>query len=91
MIEMMGNHLDLDLVAVVLMFISLWLLGNQRREGFIFGLLAALAFVAFNVPDFADFVVERPTEIQTDAGTSCRVHHYSELVSLPSANRLYAL
>lgn len=51
----------------------------------------ALAFVAFNVPDFADFVVERPTEIQTDAGTSCRVHHYSELVSLPSANRLYAL
>jgi len=48
MIEMMGNHLGLDLVAVVLMFISLWLLGNQRREGFIFGLLAALAFVAFN-------------------------------------------
>jgi len=48
MIEMMGNHLGLDLVAVVLMFISFWLLGNQRREGFIFGLLAALAFVAFN-------------------------------------------
>ena len=48
MIEMMGNHLGLDLVAVVLMFVSLWLLGNQRREGFIFGLLAALAFVAFN-------------------------------------------
>jgi len=48
MIEMMGNHLGLDLIAVVLMFVSLWLLGNQRREGFIFGLLAALAFVAFN-------------------------------------------
>ncbi len=48
MIEMMGNHLGLDLIAVVLMFVSLWLLGNHRREGFIFGLLAALAFVAFN-------------------------------------------
>ena len=48
MIEMMGNHLGLDLIAVVLMFVSLWRLGNQRREGFIFGLLAALAFVAFN-------------------------------------------
>ena len=48
MIEMMGNHYGLDLLAVVLMFISLWLLGNRRREGFLFGLLAALAFVAFN-------------------------------------------
>ena len=51
----------------------------------------ALSFVAFNVPDFADFVVERPSQIQADGGTSCQVHHYSELISLPSVNRLYAL
>ena len=51
----------------------------------------ALAFVAFNAPDFADFVLEQPTVIETDAGASCRVHHYSGLVTLPSANRLYAL
>jgi len=51
----------------------------------------ALAFVAFNVPHFADFVVERPTEIESDGGESCQVHHYSELISLLSVNRLYAL
>ena len=51
----------------------------------------ALAFVAFNAPGFADFVIERPIAIEAGAGASCRVHHYSELVTLPSANRLYAL
>ena len=51
----------------------------------------ALAFVAFNAPHFADFVLERPTVIEADSGGEARVHHFSELVSLPSTNRLYAL
>ena len=51
-----------------------------------------LAFVAFNAPQFADFVLERPTAIEAPPGTaSCQVHHYSELLTLPSANRLFAV
>ena len=56
----------------------------------------ALAFVAFNAPDFADFVVEAPTPI-TDAALAqegqelCKVHHYSRVLTLPATNRLYAL
>ena len=46
----------------------------------------SLAFVAFNAPGSADFVIEEPTPIP-DAG---RVHHYSRLESLPAANRLFA-
>ena len=46
----------------------------------------SLAFVAFNAPGSADFVVEEPTAIP-DAG---RVHHYSRLQSLPAVNRLFA-
>ena len=45
----------------------------------------SLAFVAFNAPASADFVIESPTPIPGDA----RVHHYSRLESLPAANRLY--
>ena len=52
----------------------------------------ALAFVAFNTSDFADFVLEKPTPIGDDQeGTGSRVHHFSELKSFPSQNRLYAL
>jgi hypothetical protein len=54
----------------------------------------ALAFVAFNVPHFADVVVEVPTAVgagapATDAAT--QVYHYSQRLSLPTQNRLYAL
>jgi hypothetical protein len=45
-----------------------------------------LAFVAFNQPNTADFILETPTPISE----TTRVHHYSQLVSLPAANRLYA-
>jgi hypothetical protein len=51
----------------------------------------ALAFVAFNAPDSADFVVEAPTPIQREGDEVCRVHHYSERRSLPAENRLYAV
>ena len=44
-----------------------------------------LAFVAFNAPASADFVIESPTPIPGDV----RIHHYSRLESLPAVNRLY--
>lgn len=46
----------------------------------------ALAFVAFNVPHFADFVIEVPTQVGQE-----KVHHYSKLVTLEAKNRIYAV
>jgi hypothetical protein len=46
----------------------------------------SLAFVAFNAPGSADFVMEEPTTIPD----ATRVHHYSRLMSLPAGNRLYS-
>jgi len=52
----------------------------------------SLAFVAFNAPHFADFVIEAPTAIPSpDGGAPAQVHHYSQRQSLPAINRLYAL
>jgi hypothetical protein len=51
----------------------------------------ALAYVAFNVPHFADFVIEDETPIRKDDQEVTRVRHYERIVSLPAANRLYAL
>lgn len=51
----------------------------------------SLAFIAFNAPHFADFVIERPTPVLRDGEEVCRVHHYSGRVSLPAANTLYAV
>ena len=50
-----------------------------------------LAFVAFNVAHFADFVIETSTPIHGDGRELCRVHHYSELRSLPALNTLYCI
>jgi len=44
-----------------------------------------LAFVAFNAPDFADFVVLTPTEVAPGVLTP----HYSEVVSLPARNEVW--
>lgn len=54
----------------------------------------ALAFIAFNAPDFADFVIERPTpalspEHATD--TTPQVYHFSERYSMTAVNRVFAL
>jgi hypothetical protein len=49
-----------------------------------------LAFLAFNVSTFVDVVVEVPTRID-EAGPTTEVFHYSELISLPATNRLYAI
>ncbi|MEZ6073630.1 MAG: hypothetical protein R3C10_25970 [Pirellulales bacterium] len=49
----------------------------------------SLAFVAFNAPGFADFVIEQPTPLNDDAGAA-ETYHYSQPISLPAQNRLYA-
>ncbi len=52
----------------------------------------SLAFVAFNAPHFADFVIEVPTSIATAHETEkTQIYHYSKRVSLTAKNRLYAL
>ena len=51
----------------------------------------SLAFVAFNAPDFADFVIEQPTPVIEDGKELCKIHHYSGPISLPARNTLLAL
>ena len=46
----------------------------------------SLAFVVFNAPHFADFVLEMPTRVGDE-----QVYHYSKVVSLAAVNRLYAV
>ncbi len=46
----------------------------------------SLAFVVFNAPHFADFVLEVPTHVGDE-----QAYHYSKLVSLAAINRLYAV
>jgi len=50
-----------------------------------------LAFVAFNAPGFADFVVEQPTPVVEDGRERCRVYHYSSPVTLTARNSLLAV
>lgn len=51
----------------------------------------SLAFVAFNAPHFADFIVEQPTPVAPDDEQSPQAYHYSRPFSLPARNRLLAL
>ena len=44
-----SNYYFIDLFAIVCMLSSIWLLGNQRRSGFVVGLLGAISFVVFGV------------------------------------------
>jgi hypothetical protein len=50
----------------------------------------SLAFIAFNAPNFADFVTEQPTPITLDEKQVSQVHHYSGPTSQPAHNRLFA-
>lgn len=50
-----------------------------------------LAFVAFNAPDFADFVIEHPTPIVQDGRKVCEVHHFSRIVSLKAKNTVFII
>lgn len=64
---------------------------SGKRERLVDGL--ALAFVAFNARNFADFVIEVPTSARppgTDAANDLQVYHYSERLTLEAENRLYA-
>jgi hypothetical protein len=47
----------------------------------------SLAFVVFNAPNFADFVIETPTPIE---GGKSTIYHYSRRVSTPSVNTILA-
>ncbi|MBC8353737.1 MAG: hypothetical protein H8E66_17195 [Planctomycetes bacterium] len=51
----------------------------------------SLAFVAFNVAHFADFIIEQPTPVVLDEQELAQVYHYSKPFSLPARNRLLAL
>jgi len=51
----------------------------------------SLAFIAFNAPDFADFIVEQPTPVIENGQEKCKLYHYSNPFSLPATNRLFAL
>lgn len=63
---------------------------GQRGKRFIDTL--SLAFVAFNAPHFADFVIEEPTGAEAAMATEgVQVYHYSRRVSLAATNRLYAI
>lgn len=53
--------------------------------------LFSLAFIAFNAPDFADFVVEQPTAVMEGEEEVCKIYHYSNPFSLPAKNVLLAL
>ena len=46
-----------------------------------------LAFVAFNTPNWAEFIVRVPTPITEDL----RVHHYSQIVRFDAQNRIIEL
>jgi len=50
-----------------------------------------LAFAAFNVPHFTDFVIETATSINEKEGKDVLVYHYSKIISLPAKNTLFAL
>jgi len=50
-----------------------------------------LAFVAFNAPQFADFLVEQPTPLVEEGKQIAEVHHYSNPFSLPAKNSLLAI
>ena len=51
----------------------------------------SLAFVAFNAPHFADFVVEQPTAVMEDGQEKYQLYHYSSPFSLPAKNKVLAL
>ena len=53
--------------------------------------ILSLAFIAFNAPHFADFVIEQPTPVIEAGNELCKIHHYSNPFSLPARNTLLAV
>lgn len=50
-----------------------------------------LAFIAFNKPHFADFIIETATPIIEEDKEVATVYHYSKIVSIAAENKLFAL
>ena len=46
----------------------------------------SLAFVAFNAPHFAEFVLEVPTRVGGE-----EIHHFSQVLRLAANNRLFSV
>ncbi len=51
----------------------------------------SLAFVVFNAPHFADFILEQPTPVVEDGQAKCQIYHFSAPFSLPAKNVVLAL
>jgi len=49
------------------------------------------AYVAYNAPDFADFVVQQPLPIMKDGAEVATVTHYSNPFSLPAKTQVIAV
>ena len=49
------------------------------------------AFIAFNQPHFADFVIEAPTAVMDGEKEVATVYHYSKLQTVNGKNRIFAL
>ena len=58
---------------------------NRQIEAF------SIAYVAFNVPHFADFVIEQPTPIVEDGKEVASVYHYSGIQSLAAKNTVLCI
>ncbi len=50
-----------------------------------------LAYIAFNAPHFADFVIESPVPVTDNGKTVASVLHYAELATFKAVNRIYAV
>jgi hypothetical protein len=48
------------------------------------------AFIAWNAPDRAEFILQRPTPVLRDGREVCRVLHYSEIRVFPVTNEVLA-
>jgi hypothetical protein len=51
----------------------------------------SVAFIVFNAPHFADFIIEQPTPVFEDGQEKCQVYHFSSPFSLPARNVVLAL
>ena len=51
----------------------------------------SVAFVVFNAPHFADFILEQPTPVVENGREKCAVYHFSSPFSLPAKNVVLAL
>jgi hypothetical protein len=55
--ETAAGYYFIDLLGIICMLASIWLLGNQRRSGFVIGLVGATSFVVFGVLALSLFAI----------------------------------